>query len=486
MAMLGSPGLGPHAMGPQGVGQPSQVPPQSQGQAGVSPPSLYMLQWHEHHSSFFRLMEELCSSQSMTDVTVACGDVSLEAHSIILGASSPLLRSILAKGEGKKQTIHFMDMNPFHMQLLLQYMYRGEVSVPQSDLAPLMQSAKALRVGGLSGGNSDEKISEFATYLAQQQQYQQPLTLAQPQQQHIGPMQGQVVPGLNPELLVEGIKRESGTAAPKKQRRSRVPDEHAGDKFDLTDKSIGLDFESVSPDGQDYNPESKLMVKPRKISRQLKRRIETQHEHDDGTALRPEPSDNGEVGVVMDDDISGFEGEPFPSGSVTDNWSDQLTMKVRGHRIPVLPKPLNQMKTTETRSYLSRLIWATNGWKRPQYGNPETKPVWWPDELLKWSEMKKMGGKKADGLSNVNYNEIQKNILCEGYRFFGFDPETLCYVGSKEDKDKDDPPTTPINNGLVVPVVTPELFHQPQQILGIPQVPMTLSLQSLPVQSMNN
>jgi hypothetical protein len=27
--------------------------------------------------------------------------------------------------------------------------------------------------------------------------------------------------------------------------------------------------------------------------------------------------------------------------------------------------------------------------------------------------MKKMGGKKADGLSNVNYNEIQKNILCE-------------------------------------------------------------------------
>ncbi len=69
-------------------------------------------------------MEELCQSQSMTDVTVACGDVSLEAHSIILSASSPLLRSILAKAEGKKQTIHFMDMNPFHMQLLLQYMYR--------------------------------------------------------------------------------------------------------------------------------------------------------------------------------------------------------------------------------------------------------------------------------------------------------------------------------------------------------------------------
>ena len=75
------------------------------------------------------------------------------------------------------------------------------------------------------------------------------------------------------------------------------------------------------------------------------------------------------------------------------------------------------MKTTETRSYLSRLIWATNGWKRPQYGNPDTKPVWWPNELLNWAEMKKMGGKKADGLSNVNYNEIQKTILHEVFNF---------------------------------------------------------------------
>ena len=32
--------------------------------------------------------------------------------------------------------------------------------------------------------------------------------------------------------------------------------------------------------------------------------------------------------------------------------------------------------------------------------------------------MKKMGGKKADGLSNVNYNEIQKTILQEVTYYF--------------------------------------------------------------------
>ena len=99
----------------------------------------------------------------------------------------------------------------------------------------------------------------------------------------------------------------------------------------------------------------------------------------------------------------------------------------QGHRIPVLPKALSQMKTTETRSYLSRLIWATNDWKRPQYGNPDTKPIWWPNELLNWSEMKKMGGKKSAGLTNVNYNEIQKNILYEVI----FYTNSIAYVISK-------------------------------------------------------
>jgi len=139
----------------------------------------------------------------------------------------------------------------------------------------------------------------------------------------------------------------------------------------------------------------------------------------------PDSSNIKHLGEIHEDDAD--EGTNGVGGVTAENWSDQQTIKVKGHRIPVLPKPLSQMKTTETRSYLSRLIWATNGWKRPQYGNPETKPVWWPNDLLNWAEMKKMGGKKSAGLTNVNYNEIQKNILYEGYKYFGFDPETLWY-----------------------------------------------------------
>jgi hypothetical protein len=64
---------------------------------------------------------------------------------------------------------------------------------------------------------------------------------------------------------------------------------------------MGLDFGNVSPDGSlDLNSvENKLMVKPRKTSRQSRRKtsaggiqlFETQHEVDDGNAVKLEPAD---------------------------------------------------------------------------------------------------------------------------------------------------------------------------------------------------
>jgi hypothetical protein len=36
------------------VSPPMGLPPPSHPAAGATPPSLYMLQWHEHHASFFR------------------------------------------------------------------------------------------------------------------------------------------------------------------------------------------------------------------------------------------------------------------------------------------------------------------------------------------------------------------------------------------------------------------------------------------------
>lgn len=97
--------------------------------------------------------------------------------------------------------------------------------------------------------------------------------------------------------------------------------------------------------------------------------------------------------------------------------------------LPLLPKPLSILKTAETRTFLSKLIWLGNGGRRPQYGNPDTKPCWWPQHILPWEEMKKMGGRKCVELSHINYTEILKQCLSAGYEYFGYDP--LTYYSSE-------------------------------------------------------
>lgn len=265
--------------------------------------SMYMLQWHEHHASFFRLMEDLCREQSLTDVTITCGEVSLEAHSLILGASSPILRSILAKGEGKKQTLHFMDMNPYHMQLLLQYMYRGEISVPQADLGPLMASARSLQIKGLTSntvhesnpvlhGPPPDRLSEFANYLAANTQ-PQPITstnLIMPP----GDLQPLDASGLinleppqQPVLLNKAKKRQN---APKnneakinKKRKTKKP------------------FEELRQIKQEQNGNEQNSV--------------------------PDSSNIKHLGEVHDEDLGDQDGNGV--GGITENWSDQQTIKVK-------------------------------------------------------------------------------------------------------------------------------------------------------------
>ncbi len=39
------------------------------------------------------------------------------------------------------------------------------------------------------------------------------------------------------------------------------------------------------------------------------------------------------------------------------------------------------------------------------------QPCWWPQEVLPWEEMKKMGGRKSQELSHINYTEILKKCL---------------------------------------------------------------------------
>lgn len=116
----------------------------------------FLLKWHDHHQSFFLLVEELVMRDQMTDVTLACGDGSshqlLSAHGLMLSVCSPYFRTLLSENRHKEKhhIIHLHGVSARHMQQLLLYMYRGEISISQEDLGPLIETARCLQVKGLS------------------------------------------------------------------------------------------------------------------------------------------------------------------------------------------------------------------------------------------------------------------------------------------------------------------------------------------------
>ena len=44
----------------------------------------FLLKWNDHHNSFFAIMQDLCSSEVLTDVTLACGGQVKERHIVDL------------------------------------------------------------------------------------------------------------------------------------------------------------------------------------------------------------------------------------------------------------------------------------------------------------------------------------------------------------------------------------------------------------------
>jgi len=130
----------------------------------------FLLKWNDHHNSFFSIVQDLCASELLTDVTLACGSgepIIFEAHKLMLSVCSTFFRNILTRKRADRYQSHpivfLKDVEPRHMEQLLQYMYRGEINVLQDDLGPLIETARALQVKGLAdappgtGGPSNQQ-----------------------------------------------------------------------------------------------------------------------------------------------------------------------------------------------------------------------------------------------------------------------------------------------------------------------------------------
>ena len=96
----------------------------------------FSLKWNDHSKVFFAGAEKLAEEQEYTDVTLAAGDKLIPAHKMVLSICSPFFQRLFRQlGSDKSTVIYLKDILPRHLDLLIQYMYKGEIKVEVRHLA---------------------------------------------------------------------------------------------------------------------------------------------------------------------------------------------------------------------------------------------------------------------------------------------------------------------------------------------------------------
>ena len=111
--------------------------------------SQFCLRWNDFENNISSTLRELRDDKDFFDVTLACDDEQIQAHKVILSASSPFFKSILCRNRHQ------------HLLLYLNFMYHGEVNVAQEELNSFLAVAEDLKVKdfkkGYVGSNSKNK-----------------------------------------------------------------------------------------------------------------------------------------------------------------------------------------------------------------------------------------------------------------------------------------------------------------------------------------
>ncbi|XP_055541953.1 protein tramtrack, alpha isoform isoform X2 [Wyeomyia smithii] len=116
----------------------------------------FCLRWNNHQTNLLSVFDQLLHAETFTDVTLAVEGQYLKAHKMVLSACSPYFQAIFVSHPEKDPIVILKDVPFKDMKCLLDFMYRGEVSVDQDRLAAFLRVAESLRIKGLTEVNDDK------------------------------------------------------------------------------------------------------------------------------------------------------------------------------------------------------------------------------------------------------------------------------------------------------------------------------------------
>ena len=119
------------------------------------------LQWNDFQENIKSAFGNLREDNDFADVTLACEDgQQVEAHKVILAASSPFFQKLLGRNKHPHPLIYMRGVKSDDLLAIVDFLYRGEANVFQENLDSFLAIAEELQLKGLMG-NTEEKVKDF-------------------------------------------------------------------------------------------------------------------------------------------------------------------------------------------------------------------------------------------------------------------------------------------------------------------------------------
>ncbi|VEN42078.1 unnamed protein product [Callosobruchus maculatus] len=234
----------------------------------------YCLRWNNHQPNFISVFSSLLNSQSLVDVTLAAEGTHLQAHKVVLSACSS------------------------YFQVMVDFMYHGEVNVSQEQLPCILKTAEMLKIKGLT----EIPVDQSAATRCQSKLPHDGQRIRHGDESGDGPIfDGQYYKRSDDAPTAT----PSATATAKVQRRSRP--QHTGGTV-ARDSGTGIQWNVLEHPG--YGNYSPATTTTTIVSNTSGTQFTTHNTNDNVASMKPPTPDNGGV-LAQEPHPQGQAGEPF-------------------------------------------------------------------------------------------------------------------------------------------------------------------------------
>ncbi|XP_045784112.1 longitudinals lacking protein, isoforms H/M/V-like isoform X1 [Maniola jurtina] len=110
----------------------------------------YSLRWNNHQPNFISMFGNLLVSKNLVDVTLAAEGQHLVAHKVVLSACSTYFHSLFVDNPSHHPIVILKDVTFNDLRTMVDFMYYGEVNVTEEQLPQVLETAKILKIKGLT------------------------------------------------------------------------------------------------------------------------------------------------------------------------------------------------------------------------------------------------------------------------------------------------------------------------------------------------